>query len=219
MSTKIVPILLVVAILMFARAPFLIGAVPPESTMGVVQKIFYFHVPSAIVALTSAFVCGFASMAYLRRRKPSSDHLAHAAASLVVLFGTIVLVTGPLWARKAWGVWWVWDARVTMTFVMWMVFIAYLLLRRFGGPGSETLAAAVGVCGMALVPFVYYSVYWWRTIHPQATVIPNLPPEMRYPFYWCAIAFEILYVPLLLLRTKLEASKAAVEQAYLELED
>jgi ABC-type transport system involved in cytochrome c biogenesis permease subunit len=94
-----------------------------------------------------------------------------------------------------------------------------LLLRRFGGPGSETLSAAVGVCGMALVPFVYHSVDWWRTIHPQTTVIPKLPPEMRYPFFWCALAFEVLYVPLLLIRTKLEASKAAVEQAYLELED
>jgi len=212
------PIALILAA-MFAYAPLAIHRAPYESTMGLVQKIFYFHVPSAIVALTSAFVCGFASMAYLRRRNPKADHLAHAAASLVVLFGTIVLVTGPLWARKAWGVWWVWDARVTMTFVMWMVFIAYLLLRRFGGPGSETLSAAVGVCGMALVPFVYYSVDWWRTIHPQTTVIPRLPPEMLFPFFWCAIAFEILYVPLLLTRTRLEASKAAVEQAYLELED
>ena len=100
-----------------------------------------------------AFICGIASAVFLWRRTPSADHVALAAAELAVVFGLIVLLTGPLWARKAWGVWWQWDARLTMTLVMWMVFVAYLLLRRFGGPGSEILAAAVGVFGTALVPF------------------------------------------------------------------
>ena len=94
----------------------------------------------------------------LWRRSRAADSSALAAAELAVVFGSIVLVTGPLWARKAWGVWWVWEARLTITLVMWMVFVAYLLLRRFGGPGSEVLAAAVGLFGMVLVPFVYWSV-------------------------------------------------------------
>ena len=116
-----------------------------------------------------------------RARRPRADHVAVAAAELSVVFGLLVLVTGPLWARKAWGVWWIWDARITSTFVMWMVFVAYLLLRRFGGAGSEVLAAAVGIFGMALVPFVYWSVNFWRTIHPPTTVIPTLPPDMGIP--------------------------------------
>ena len=147
--TRLVPFLLIIAALMFIRAPFLIGAVPNESTMGLVQKIFYFHVPAAVTTFLAVFVCGIASVIYLVRRSRAADHVAVAAAELAVLFGAMVLVTGPLWARKAWGVWWNWeDARLLSTFVMWMVFVAYLLLRRFGGPGSEVLAAAAGIFGV-----------------------------------------------------------------------
>ena len=98
------------------------------------------------------------------------------------MFGLIGLITGPLWARKAWGVWWQWDARLTSALVMWLIFVAYLLLRRYGGPGSEKLAAAVAIFGMANVPFVYWSVNMWRTVHPKTTVVPTLRPEMRGPF-------------------------------------
>jgi heme exporter protein C len=220
LGQRLVPLLLIIAVVMFVRAPFLIDAAPHESTMGLVQKIFYFHVASAITTFTSAIVCGLASLVFLMRRRPAADHIAHAAAELTVLFGTIVLVTGPLWARKSWGVWWQWgDARLVMTLVMWMVFIAYLLLRRFGGPGSEVLSAAVGASGMALVPFVYWSVNMWRTIHPKTTVSFTLPPDMMRPFLWCIIAFHVLYPALLLLRARLGASEAAVEAAFLEIDD
>src|SRR4249920_2398528 len=129
--------LAVVVALMFMYVPVMIANAPYESTMGLVQKIFYFHVPSWMAMFTSVFVCGIASVVYLFRGKPAADRLAAAAGELTVLFGLIGLVTGPLWARKAWGVWWQWDARLTITLVMWMVFVAYLMLRRFGGPGSE----------------------------------------------------------------------------------
>ena len=127
---------------MFAYAPFMIVSAPYESTMGLVQKIFYFHVPSWIVMFTSAFVCGIASAVFLFTGQPGADRVAVAGAELTVVFGLIVLVTGPLWARKAWGVWWQWDARLTSALVLWLIFVAYLLLRRYGGPGSEKLAAA-----------------------------------------------------------------------------
>jgi heme exporter protein C len=218
--SQLPPLLLVIAALMFVRAPFLIDAVRYESTMGLVQKIFYFHVPAAITTFTSVFVCGIASAVYLVRRRRTADHVAVAAAELAVLFGAIVLVTGPLWARKAWGVWWTWgDARLVMTFVMWMVFVAYLLLRRFGGPGSEVLASVAGMFGMVLVPFVYWSVNYWRTIHPQTTVIRTLPPDMRGVLNWCIYAFLVLYAALLLIRARLEASRATLDDAFLALED
>ena len=217
--SKLVPGLLAVAALMFAAAPFLIDAAPYESTMGLIQRIFYFHVPSAMVMFTAAFVCGIASIVYLAKRSPGSDAAAVAAAELVVVFGLIVLVTGPLWARKAWGIWWVWDAKLTSAFVLWLIFVSYLLLRRFGGAGSEMLAAAVGVFGMVNVPFVYWSVNVWRSIHPTTTVIPTLIPEMRIPFYWCVIAFQIFFVSLLLLRQRLEQSRVALEALYAEIED
>jgi heme exporter protein C len=210
---------LAVAAVMFVRAPFMIEAAPFEASMGQVSKIFYFHAPSAIVLLLSAFVAGGASVMYLARRSKTADHVAVAAAELAIVFGLITLVTGPMWARKAWGVWWVWEARLTITLVMWMVFIAYLLLRRFGGPGSEMLAAAVSVFGMALVPFVYWSVNVWRTMHPTTSVIPTLPRTMMMPFLWCVIAFACLYVALLLIRVRLEQSAASLENAYLAVED
>ncbi len=218
--TPLVPLLLVIAALMFIRAPFMIDAAPYESTMGLVQKIFYFHVPAAFTAFLSVFVCGIASAIFLIRRTRRADHVAIAAAELAVLFGAMVLVTGPLWARKAWGVWWTWgDARLVMTLVMWMVFVAYLLLRKFGGPGSEVLAAAAGIFGMVLVPFVYWSVNYWRTIHPTPDVIRTLPPEMRSVLIWCIYSFFVLYAALLLLRTRLESSRARLDEAFLALED
>lgn len=219
-ANRVAPLLLVVAAVMFARAPFMIDAAPIESTMGLVQKIFYFHVPSAMLTFLGAFCCGIGSFIYLFRRSRTADHVAVAGAELAVLFGLIVLVTGPLWARKSWGVWWPWgDVRLTMTLVMWMVFVAYLLLRRFGGAGSEVLASAVGVFGTALVPFVYISVNYWRTIHPTTRVVPSLPPEMRAPFYWCILTFLALFGALMIVRVRLEASRAALEEAYVALED
>ena len=111
--------------------------------------------------------------------------MAFAAAELTVLYGAMAMVTGPLWARKAWGVWWVWDARLTMSLLMWMVFVSYLLLRRYGGPGSETLAAGLALFGMATAPFVYLSVNIWRTIHPLTSVVPTLPVDFAFASVVC----------------------------------
>jgi heme exporter protein C len=217
--STLVPGLLGVAAVMFAAAPFLIDAAPYESTMGLIQRIFYFHVPAAMVMFLAAFVCGISSIVYLVKRSPGADATAVSAAELVVVFGLIVLVTGPIWARKAWGVWWEWDAKLTSAFVLWLIFVSYLLLRRFAGAGSEVLAAAVGVFGMVNVPFVYWSVNIWRSIHPSTNVIPTLIPEMRRPFYWCLTAFIVLFISLLLTRMRLERSRRALEEIYAEIED
>jgi heme exporter protein C len=174
--------LLGTAIVMFAVAPFFVVNAPYESTMGLVQKIFYFHVASALTMFLSAFVAAIAAAMFLFGGKAAADRIAMSAAELAVLFGLIVMLSGPLWARKAWGVWWQWDARLTSTLVMWLVFHSYLLLRRYGGPGSEKLSAAVAVFGGALVPFVYWSVNMWRTVHPTTNVIPTLDASMRGPF-------------------------------------
>jgi heme exporter protein C len=216
---KLFPVLLLVTIGLFAYAPFLIVNAPYESTMGLVQKIFYFHVPTAAAMFAAAFTCGIASAIFLFGRKPGADRVALAAAEITVLLGLIVLVSGPLWARKAWGVWWQWDARLTSTLVLWLVFQAYLLLRRFGGPGSERLAAAVGLFGAALVPFVYWSVNLWRTMHPTTNVVPTLDPSMRGPFLWCMAAFMCLFVLLLAARVELEKRRAQLDDLYLALED
>ena len=212
-------VLLAVVAAGFLVAPQLIVKAPNEPTMGMVQRIFYFHVPCAWQTMIGAFLAGGASAMYLFRGSLRARQVAIAAAELAVLFGLCVLLTGPLWARKAWGVWWQWDARITSTFVMWMVFNAYLMLRRFGGAGSEVLAAAVGFFGMALVPFIYWSVNLWRTIHPKTSVVPTLPADMGIPLYFCWAAFTVLYFALMLVRMRLERSRTALEEAYLALED
>jgi len=219
MVKKLFPILVVATAAMFAYAPFMILAAPYESTMGLVQKIFYFHAACGMAMFLAAFVSGIGSAAFLFTKKPWADRLAVAGAELTVIIGLLVLVTGPLWARKAWGVWWQWDARLTSTLVMWMIFNAYLLLRRYGGPGSERLAAAVALFGMANVPFVYWSVNVWRTLHPKTSVIPTLQAGMRGTFWFCVVAFLLLSTVILMLRTELEKRRQELDALYLAAED
>ena len=209
----------VVAGVMFAVAPVVVARAPFETTMGLVQKIFYYHVPSAMMMFVSAFVCGIASAVFLFKKDRAADRLAAAAAELVVVFGVIVLVTGPLWARKAWGVWWQWDAKLTSALLVWMIFVACLLVRRYGGPGSEKLAGAMALFGMANVPFVYVAANYWRSLHPKTTVVPSLVPGMRGAFWFCLAAFALLYVLLLTARRRLEDQRARVEELYVALED
>ncbi len=211
--------LLALAGFIFMTAPIMVARAPFESTMGLVQKIFYFHMPPAMLMLLSAIFCGVVSAIYLVRKRPLFDWIAYAAAELTVLYGAMAMVTGPLWARKAWGVWWVWDPRLTMSLLLWMVFVSYLLLRRYGGPGSETLAAGLAVFGMATSPFVYLSVNIWRTIHPLTTVVPTLPVDFALPLWYAFTGFLLLYIALMTLRVRIEEQRALVDQLYLESEE
>ena len=206
---------------MFAYAPAAIVGAPYESTMLLVQKIFYFHF-STWMALTAAIlVCGIGSAVYLFKETPRADQLAAAGAELVVVFGAFGLVSGSLWGRKAWGVWWQWEPRLTMALLLELVFIGYLLVRRYGGPGSEKLSAAMGIFGTATAPFVYKSVDWWRTIHPQTSVMKTLgarSPGMWHVVWFCTAAFLMLFVLLLIVRVRLEERRAVLDRLYLESE-
>lgn len=205
--------------LMFAISPLIIANAPYEREMGLVQKIYYYHMPSAWCFLLSAIVCGVASARYLAKGDPRQDRLALSAAELTVLFGLLTLITGPLWARRAWGTWWVWDARVTSSFVAWMIACSYVILRRYGGAGSDKLAAALALFFMANVPFIYVSVNYWRTIHPPTTVVGSLKVSMGGPLWFCVFAFLLLYVLLLKMRTRLEEQRGRLDDLYLSLDD
>jgi heme exporter protein C len=113
---------------------------------------------------------------------------------MVSLFGALVLLSGPIWAKASWGVYWKWDARLTTSLLLWMIFAAYSLLRRYGGPGSERLAAGLAVFGMADVPLIYFAVNLWRTQHPENTVVMSLAPGMRPPFYLASFTFVFFFV-------------------------
>jgi heme exporter protein C len=218
MRKAFAPLVAVVAA-MFVVAPFLVARAPYESTMGLIQKIFYYHVPAWMAMYSAIAVCTVASAIYLFQSKPIADRYAVSSAEIAVLFGLMGLVTGPLWGRKAWGVWWQWDARLTSALLMELIFVAYLLVRKYGGPGSEKLAAATALFGGATAPFVYKSVDIWRTIHPKTSVVPTLGKDMGLPFAFCSIAFVLLFVVLLTLRVDLAARQAALDELYLAQED
>src|SRR3989475_6850521 len=161
---------LTAALLSYAMYEALVAA-PTEKTMGDVQRIFYYHVPSAWTAFLLFFINFVASVAYLVRRSPIADAIAVTTAEVGVVFCTVVLVTGPLWARPVWGIWWTWDVRLTSTLVLWLIYVSYLMLRRFSSSGQTPLLAAVlAVFGALDVPLVYFSIWFFRTQHPQPVI-------------------------------------------------
>lgn len=188
---------------------------PQEASMGEVQRIFYIHVPSAWTAGTAYFLVFLGSVGYLWKRSPFADELAYAAGEVGFIFCSCVLVTGPLWAKPVWGIWWTWDARLTLTFVLWLLFVAYLMLRSYvDRPGrASVLAAVVGIIGFVDVPLDYMAIRWWRTQHPQPVIAggegSGLEPRMLITFLVCVGAFHCLFS--YLLRQRLRLGKARRE--------
>lgn len=210
---------LAIAAVGFLTVPLLILSAPVEPIMGLVQKIFYFHVPCAIMMFLSTFTAAAGSVAYLFRGSERGDRLAHASGELGVLFGACTLVTGPLWGRKAWGVWWQWDARLTSALLLFLILNGYLLARRYGGPGGRKLAAALALFAAVDVPLVYKSVDIWRTIHPQTSVVRTLDPRMRPAFWASFLLVSLVWGLLLAVRLRLEAARAKLADLEMLAED
>lgn len=194
---------------------------PPEATMGVVQKIFYLHVPSAIASYIGFFLCCGASIVYLMKRSPRADVIARSSAELGVLFCTIVLISGPLWARKAWGTWWTGEPRLMLTLVMSLIFFAYLLVRSLGGENELTrkICAILAILGVADIPLVRISVERWRGTHPQVVTGEGggLSPDMQIVFVTSFIAIALLFVLLLIVRIRAGLAELALDQRYQEI--
>jgi heme exporter protein C len=221
MKKLFVPLTVVTAA-MFAYAPLAIANAPYESTMLLIQKIFYFHFATWMAVTAAVTTCGLASAVYLFTGRKGADQIGTASAELVIVFALFGLVSGSLWARKAWGIWWDWEPRLTMAFILELTFIGYVIVRKYGGPGSDKLSAAMGIFGAATAPFVYKSVDWWRTIHPKTSVMRSLgqtSPEMWTVVLFCTLAFLVLFALLLTARMKLEAARARLDDLYLALED
>lgn len=219
MNRRLFPVLAGLSLVFFVTAPILIVRAPYESTMGLVQKIFYFHFAAWMAMFLAIFILGIASVIYLFRRTRSADQLAVAAAEQAVIFGLIGLISGPLWGVKAWGVWWQWDARLTMAVILELILVAYILLRQYGGPGSDRLAAGLGMFAMANVPFLYISTEIWRTVHPRTSVVPTLPVDFGLPLWWSVAGFIVVCLAMLSARGRLEEQRATLEELYLALED
>src|SRR5437868_3115419 len=169
---RIFPILAVLTGAFLSYALYLALVVAPtEQTMGDVQRIFYYHVPSAWTAFLLFLINFVASVWYLVWRSVKADIIALVSAEVGVVFCTVVLVTGPIWARPVWGIWWTWDMRLTLTLVLWLIYVAYLVLRRFSsGTQTPLIAAVLAVFGALDVPLVYFSIWFFRTQHPSPVI-------------------------------------------------
>lgn len=190
---------------------------PTERSMGDVQRIFYFHVPSAWVAFLAFFIVCIASIMFLRTSSEKWDRLAESSAEIGVLFITLVLLTGPLWAKPVWNTYWSWDARLTTSFVLWLIYVAYLMIRSYAKDMERgaRFAAVFGIIGFLDVPIVYMSIRWWRTLHPSPVIGggegSGLAPPMLTTLMVSLGAFTVLFSTLLLLRYKASSLKMEVE--------
>ncbi|MBN2139749.1 MAG: cytochrome c biogenesis protein CcsA [Desulfovibrionaceae bacterium] len=188
---------------------------PVERTMGLVQKIFYLHLPMSWWALVSFGVVFAASLGYLIKRRPVFDDLAGAAAGLGVLFSGLSLISGMLWARAAWNVWWTWDPRLSTALIMWFVYAGYLALRSspMGRERRAMVCAVLGVVAFADVPLVFLSARLWRSVHPAvlASRGGGLEPEMWHTVLVNLAAFGLLWLAMLLVRFSQVRAEAGIE--------
>jgi len=213
---RVFPILAVLtaALLSYALFQALVAA-PTEQSMGDVQRIFYYHVPSAWTAFILFFINFFASIAYLIWRNTKADIVALVTAEVGVVFCTVVLVTGPIWARPVWGIWWTWDLRLTLTLVLWLIYVSYLVLRRFSSSGQTPLLAAVlAVFGALDVPLVYFSIWFFRTQHPQPVIGGggSIDPRMLHILLINWLAFSCFAALVCWSRYRLEALQREVDE-------
>jgi heme exporter protein C len=188
-------------LMMIAALAMVFLYVPNEQIQGVPQRIFYFHLPAAWNTFLGFFVVAGASAAYLWQEDRFSDLLAQAAAEIGMVFCTIVIVTGSLWARPIWGVWWTWDPRLTMVVILWTIYAAYILLRVLAGDNEliARYAAVLGIVGVLDIPILYVAVRLWRGIHPK---VERMAPEMAWTLLVCSGAFLCLFAWLLWLRLR-----------------
>jgi heme exporter protein C len=190
---------------------------PTERSMGIVQRIYYVHVPSAWVAFLAFGIVALCSLGYLWLRDPKLDAIAVSAAELGLVFTTIVLITGPLWGKIAWGAWWVWEPRLTLTLLLWFIYVGYFMLR--GATESpergKRFGAILGVVGAVDIPLIHMSVNWWRSQHPEAVVLrpdgPKAAPEIVQTLLTSLLAFTLLFFSLLLARYVVERLSGRVE--------
>ena len=196
--------------------------VPTEQEMGIVQRIFYFHVPAAISSFIAFFLVFVGSVQYLRTRIDKWDHLAQGAAEMGVILALFVLITGPLWAKPIWGVYWRWEPRLTSMLITFTIYAAYLMVRDYEAHSSRgpRLGAILGILAFANVPLVYYAVDLWaadQQLHPPRNV--ELAPEMQYTKWICYGAFFLLLFRLLAQRMELARLETTVARLRLKLSD
>jgi heme exporter protein C len=205
--------------LMLAAAAAIFLFAPTDALQGPVQRIFYLHVSAAIAAYGCFAVVLVGGIIYLRNGSLVADRFARAGALVGLVFTTVTLVMGMLWAKPIWGTYWTWDARLTSTLVLWIIYAGYLMVRRLAEPGRQAarFAAVVGIFGFIDVPVVHFSVTWWRTVHPGPIIVNDaLPPEMLATFLFTMACTLVLAAVMVGIRYRIETLADGALQAVAE---
>ena len=208
---------LITGVMMLVDLYFIFMVAPTDSVLGHVQRVFYFHVPIAIMSFLAFFVVFLGSLMYLIKRTPKWDAIAHASAEVGVVFVTLALITGIIWAKPVWNTWWTWEPRLTTTMILWLIYVAYLMVRSYAPTQSKgaIYAAVMGIIGFVDVPIVYYSVVWWRSIHPSPVIGPfaqadALDGTMALILLFSFITFVFFFAYMVMERMALRSTEEAL---------
>tara|TARA_B100000686_G_scaffold76882_1_gene82918 strand:- start:33084 stop:33809 length:726 start_codon:yes stop_codon:yes gene_type:complete len=198
--------------------------VPTDANLGISQRIFYIHVPIAWLGMISIIIVAVASALYLWTKNQKWDDLAYSTAEYGMIFATLIIVTGAIWAKPVWGVWWTWDSKLTTTLILWFIYASYLILRAYGPKGIQQAryAAIIALIGAIDAPIIYLATEWWRTAHPSYVIGPlnesgGLDTQMRTAFLVSIIAFTVLYAFLLSNRYKIRRSESELDVLHQEV--
>ena len=194
--------------------------VPTDRAQGDVQRLFYLHVPAALTMYLAILLVFIASLLYLQSRNAQWDEVAAAGGEMGLLFGTIVIITGPIWAKPIWGAWWTWDARLTSFFILWLIFVAYVMMRSYGGSPEQVarFCAVLAILGFVGMPITHYAVEWFRTMHPDPVIMTEgglgrgVPGSMLLTFAIGMGATVFLFANLFALRLRLERQTRRVQE-------
>ena len=196
---------------------------PTEQNLGISQRIFYFHVPLGWIGMVSIIIVAVASLMHLFTGRQRWDDLAYSTAELGVIYASLILVTGAIWGKPVWGVWWTWDPKLTTTLVLWFIYVAYLMIRAYGPMGSQgrRFASVIALFGAIDAPIIYMASIWWRTAHPALNIGPAAEEgeaigdsRIYITLLVSVIAFTVMYVALLTERYALRKSESDLDELH-----
>ncbi len=209
--------LLVASALMMALTLYMVYLwVPTEQNLGVSQRIFYFHVPLGWIGMVSIIIVAVASILHLYTGKQRWDDLAYSTAELGIIFASLILITGAVWAKPVWGVWWTWDAKLTTTLVLWFIYVGYLMVRAYGPAGTQgrRFASVIALIGAVDAPIIYKATDWWRSAHPDNNIPSDLNGQMALTLLVSVLTFTVIYVYLLMERYSLRRSESDLDELH-----
>ena len=216
--------LLIASALLMATTLYLVYFwAPTEQNLGVSQRIFYFHVPLGWIGMVSIIVVAIASLLHLITGRQRWDDLAYSTAELGVIYASLILVTGAIWGKPAWGVWWTWDPKLTTTLVLWFIYVAYLMIRAYGPMGSQgkRFASVIALIGAIDAPIIYMASIWWRTAHPALNIGPAASDaealgssRIYMTLLVSVVTFTVMYIALLTERYAMRKSESDLDELH-----